>query len=150
MTDPDKRARHQIDVLVRATANLPFFMDMLRNGRFNEHQIQEKICKKLVHVAEAAGRAIIRRSSRRSADEKADRFFIILSGRVAIYKKRESHPMKLEEDFYKRSLDLLKTNANLKDASKLLEFEEILALLAEEERSVFAELQARVAGSSFE
>lgn len=63
MTEPDKRARHQIDVLVKATSNLPFFMEMLHNGRFNEHQIQERICKKLVHVDEAAGRAIIRRSS---------------------------------------------------------------------------------------
>lgn len=148
MTEPDKRARHQIDVLVKATSNLPFFMDMLHNGRFNEHQIQEKICKKLVHVDEAAGRAIIRRSSRRSADEKADRFFIILSGRVAIYKKRESQPMKLEEDFYKRALEVLKANLSHKDASKLVEFGEICSQLGEEEQAVFVDLQSRVAGSS--
>jgi hypothetical protein len=148
MTDPDKRARHQIDVLVKATANLPFFMEMLHNGRFNEHQIQEKICKKLVHVDEAAGRAIIRRSRLASADEKADRFFIILSGRVAIYKKRENQPMKLEEDFYRRAVEVIKESMSHKDPSKLVEFPEISSQLEEEEKSAFAELESRVSGSS--
>lgn len=147
MTEPDKRARHQIEVLVKATSNLPFFMEMLHNGRFNEHQIQEKICKKLVHVDEAAGRAIIRRSRPRSADEKADRFFIILSGRVAIYKKRENHPMKQEEDFFKKAVEVIRVSLAHKDHSKLIEFEEILSQLEEEQRAGFVDLQNRVAGS---
>lgn len=64
MTPPEKRGQHQIDILVKASSNLPFFMEMVNSGRFNENRIHERICRKLVYVDAEAGSAIIRRGKR--------------------------------------------------------------------------------------
>jgi len=56
--------------------------------------------------------------------------------------------MKLEEDFYRRAVEVARESLGHKDSSKLIEYQEIFSQLTEEEQPVFVELQSRVAGSS--
>lgn len=62
MVEPERRNRYHLDVLMAATNNLPFFKELAENLRYNEQQIHEKLCRRLIHVSGNKGSAIIKRS----------------------------------------------------------------------------------------
>ncbi len=63
MVPPDRRSSHHLEVLVKATSKLPYFMELLKETRFQDEHLHEKLCGRLIHVDESKGKPIIKRSN---------------------------------------------------------------------------------------
>jgi hypothetical protein len=62
MIEPRRRARHSLDVLLRATSNLPFFKNLMAEPGFAENNIHEELCKRMILVDDVKGDTVIKRS----------------------------------------------------------------------------------------
>ena len=147
MIPPDRRSVHNIEVLVQATSRLSYFVELTKEKNFQDHNIHQKLCTKLIHVDESKGQAVIKRSELRLIlDDVADRFFIILRGQVGVYKRREESLVQLEAEFAMTASALI--NLNFKDRAKeLIAREEIIRLMDDSNRSKFKKLSS-IKGSS--
>lgn len=63
MIEPARRGKHNLDVLVKATANLPFFSQLMEEPAFEENQIHVQLCKRMILVDEVKGGAVVKRSN---------------------------------------------------------------------------------------
>jgi len=60
---PEKRNRDTIEVMMKASIQLPFFEALSVKKKYTEAHAHQKLCKRMIHVFEEKGRSIIRRSS---------------------------------------------------------------------------------------
>ena len=59
---PDRRNKYNVDVLLKATLRLPFFQNLMKEPAFEENNIHEELCKKMIMIDEVKGHPIIKRS----------------------------------------------------------------------------------------
>lgn len=63
MVEPSRRAKHNLDVLISATSNLPFFKNLMAEPALEENKIHEQLCKRIILVDEVRGKAVVKRSN---------------------------------------------------------------------------------------
>lgn len=108
MIEPARRKPHNLQVLMEATSNLPFFKNLMKEPAFEENKIHVQLCKRMVLLDEVKGNAIIKRSKvGANLDQRADRLFILLGGEVAVYRLRDDSIVQIETEFYKAALEII-------------------------------------------
>lgn len=111
MIPPDRRGDSSIRILVQATSRLPFIAGLLNEPAFAETGLHPQLCKHMIAVDHAKGEHVVRRSRNSlTSDDKADRFFIIISGQVAVYRIRDEDDLGIDNEFYKIAIDIIKKN----------------------------------------
>jgi CRP-like cAMP-binding protein len=81
---PRERTQLDIDILLKATVNLKFFLDMTRKKLDIEMQTHLKTCKVLAYEKFSRGDAVV------EWDDLPTRFFAILDGRTGVYIPRKA------------------------------------------------------------
>jgi CRP-like cAMP-binding protein len=79
---PNKRSVEELLALVQATSYLDYFRQIIEDGTDAKKKLHYDCCRHMYNLCKLRGEAVIK------VGEVADRFFIILSGRVAIFKPR--------------------------------------------------------------
>lgn len=94
---PEERITEEISVLMKATANMPYFKGLNQKNRHVRSNTHEKICEKICYEHVKKGLTVMHYG------DPADKFYIVLRGSVSIYVPRDFMVLQKEIEERKRA-----------------------------------------------